>query len=260
MRSYFAWKLLPRHILIYFIALRFQSIARDENCRAAAEHSKQPYDGGYRVKKDERFTDALRSGVSEYSEGVGTRSGYALRPLKKSRDGKPVYDGPIYRTYCQYIFMEALTSQYWWPRLEEQLTLITIIPQWSPLCGFVETLDTLVLLGRRIRRTVTVYFSVTEYRTTTDESNPYGTMFTGRRNSHLATPYRDCLQVPENAVSFSSARTTKRFPSSRCASTIQIVRPLESIAETQPQLQPALLRLSAMISQYLFNLLVQTTC
>jgi hypothetical protein len=36
----------------------------------------------------------------------------------------------------------------------------------------------------------------------------------------------------------------------RCASAIQIVRPLESIADTQPQLQPALLRLSAMISQY----------
>jgi len=36
----------------------------------------------------------------------------------------------------------------------------------------------------------------------------------------------------------------------RCASAIQIVRPLESIAETHPQLQPALLRLSAMISQY----------
>jgi hypothetical protein len=34
------------------------------------------------------------------------------------------------------------------------------------------------------------------------------------------------------------------------ASAIQIVRPLESIAETQPQLQPALLRLSAIISQY----------
>ena len=34
---------------------------------------------------------------------------------------------------------------------------------------------------------------------------------------------------------------------------IQIVRPLESIAETQPQLQPALLRLSAMISQYRFT-------
>ena len=53
-----------------------------------------------------------------------------------------------------------------------------------------------------------------------------------------------------NAVSFSSARTTNRFRSSRWASTTQIVRPLESIAETQPQLQPALLRLSAMISQY----------
>src|SRR5947207_14794242 len=45
-----------------------------------------------------------------------------------------------------------------------------------------------------------------------------------------------------NAVSFSIARTTKRFPSSCCASTIQIVRPLESIAETQPPLKPALLR------------------
>src|SRR5213596_3936450 len=50
-----------------------------------------------------------------------------------------------------------------------------------------------------------------------------------------------------NAVSFSSACTTKRFPSPRCASAIQIVRPRESIPETQPQLQPALLRLSAMI-------------
>ena len=47
-----------------------------------------------------------------------------------------------------------------------------------------------------------------------------------------------------NAVSISSARTTKRFPS-RCASAIQIVRPSASIAETQPQLQPALLRFSA---------------
>src|SRR5439155_1561139 len=38
-----------------------------------------------------------------------------------------------------------------------------------------------------------------------------------------------------NAVSFSSARPTNRFPSPRCASAIQIVRPLESIADTQPQ-------------------------
>jgi len=40
-----------------------------------------------------------------------------------------------------------------------------------------------------------------------------------------------------NAVSFSSERATKRFPSPRCASAIQIVRPLESIAEAQPKLQ-----------------------
>jgi hypothetical protein len=33
-----------------------------------------------------------------------------------------------------------------------------------------------------------------------------------------------------NAVNFSSARTTNRFPSSRCASTVNIVRPLESTA------------------------------
>ena len=39
----------------------------------------------------------------------------------------------------------------------------------------------------------------------------------------------------------------------RCASAIQIVRPLESISETQPQLKPALLNLSAMISQYFVN-------
>jgi hypothetical protein len=43
----------------------------------------------------------------------------------------------------------------------------------------------------------------------------------------------------------------KRFPS-RCASAIQIIRPFESIAETQPKLQPAFLRLSEIISQY-FN-------
>src|SRR2546427_282270 len=36
----------------------------------------------------------------------------------------------------------------------------------------------------------------------------------------------------------------KRFPSQRCESAIQIVRPLESTAETQPQLQPALLSFS----------------
>jgi hypothetical protein len=43
-----------------------------------------------------------------------------------------------------------------------------------------------------------------------------------------------------NAVTFSSARPTKRFPLPRCASAIQIVCPLESMAETQLQLHPAL--------------------
>ena len=61
---------------------------------------------------------------------------------------------------------------------------------------------------------------------------------------------RVILSSSRNAVSISSALTMNRFPSSRCASAIQIVRPWESMAETQPQLQPALLRLSAMISQY----------
>jgi hypothetical protein len=46
------------------------------------------------------------------------------------------------------------------------------------------------------------------------------------------------------------------FPLSRCASATQIVRPLESTAETQPQLQPGLLRLSAMISQCLAGRIV----
>ena len=62
--------------------------------------------------------------------------------------------------------------------------------------------------------------------------------------------FRSADSSSTNAVNFSSARTTKRFPSLRCASATKIVRPSESKAETQPQPQPALLRLSAMISQY----------
>src|SRR6266487_4424263 len=50
-----------------------------------------------------------------------------------------------------------------------------------------------------------------------------------------------------DAVSFSSARTTKRFPSPRRASAIQIPCPQEPTAQTQPQLQPASPSLSAMI-------------
>ena len=58
------------------------------------------------------------------------------------------------------------------------------------------------------------------------------------------------LSSSRNALSISSDRTTNLLPSSRCASTIQIIRPSLVIAERQPQLHPALLRLSAMISQY----------
>ena len=55
------------------------------------------------------------------------------------------------------------------------------------------------------------------------------------------------LSSSRNAVSISSDRMTNLLRLSRWASTIQIVCPLESIAETQPQLHPALLRLSAKI-------------
>jgi len=48
------------------------------------------------------------------------------------------------------------------------------------------------------------------------------------------------LSNSKNAVSFSSACTTNRFPSSRCASAIQIVLASRSTAETQPQLPGAL--------------------
>src|SRR5262245_42706157 len=71
------------------------------------------------------------------------------------------------------------------------------------------------------------------------------------------TPYAIPITVTDsnhrNAVSCSSARTTKRFPASQCASTIQIARRCASNADTQPQFHPALLRLSAMISQYFYE-------
>jgi len=60
----------------------------------------------------------------------------------------------------------------------------------------------------------------------------------------------DSSSSSRNAVNFSPLGTSKRFPSLRCASAIQIVRPSRSRAETQPQLQPALLKLSAIVSQY----------
>ena len=75
-------------------------------------------------------------------------------------------------------------------------------------------------------------------------------------NSAFATRCRELRSLQRNLLDrrkmskLTSARTTKPFPSSRCASAIQIVRPSPSAAETQPQLHPALLRLSAMVSHY----------
>ena len=66
------------------------------------------------------------------------------------------------------------------------------------------------------------------------------------RNVFFAGTRQVHMNILHCRVDFSK----NRLPSSRCASAIQIVRPLESTAETQPQLHPALLRLSAMISQY----------
>jgi hypothetical protein len=55
------------------------------------------------------------------------------------------------------------------------------------------------------------------------------------RLTNSLEPTRWWLRITDsssrNAVNNSSACTTKRFPSSRCASAIQIVRPLESIAD-----------------------------
>jgi hypothetical protein len=69
------------------------------------------------------------------------------------------------------------------------------------------------------------------------------------RRAPLERHYRPATVAQSVSAARYSPRTTKRFPSPRCASASQILRPLESIAETQPQLQPALLRLSAIISQ-----------
>ena len=51
--------------------------------------------------------------------------------------------------------------------------------------------------------------------------------------------HSNLLREIQNPERNASARTTKRFPLSRCASAIQIVRPSQSIAETYPKLQPA---------------------
>jgi hypothetical protein len=80
-----------------------------------------------------------------------------------------------------------------------------------------------------------------------DKSGNIESRFSRKRATFLRAV---TLSSSINALSFPSACTTNRFPSPRCASAIQIVRPLESTADTQPQVQPALLRLSAIVSQH----------
>jgi hypothetical protein len=74
--------------------------------------------------------------------------------------------------------------------------------------------------------------------------------FTAPRLSLGIMPVESLTQVPETESTFYRLAQRNAFPSPRCASAIQIVLPSESMAETQPQLQPAWLSLSAMISQY----------
>ena len=54
----------------------------------------------------------------------------------------------------------------------------------------------------------------------------------------------------KKALSLSSDRIMNRRPSREYASAVKSSRPVESICDEQPQLKPALLRLSAMISQH----------
>ena len=65
---------------------------------------------------------------------------------------------------------------------------------------------------------------------------------------------RDRLSEVRGGVSISSDRTTNLFPSSRCASTIQTVRPSESTAETHPKLQgmkvPFLTRIKSRLKNF----------
>src|SRR5439155_1199387 len=69
-----------------------------------------------------------------------------------------------------------------------------------------------------------------------------GSTFSSINGTERSERRRAAIRALQQAVErFADATATKRFPSSRCASAIQIVRPLESTTETQSQLQPALL-------------------
>ena len=97
------------------------------------------------------------------------------------------------------------------------------------------------LAGRCLDCVVAKPYAVEKWRDFTDQ------------DTHIASAeifaifYHKWMEIirasSRNAGSF-SLRTTNRFPSSRW------VRPLGSTAETQPQLQPASFRLSAIVSHY----------
>lgn len=84
-------------------------------------------------------------------------------------------------------------------------------------------------------------------RISTSANTPYPFTVQGRTFNKWR---QIALSNSKNAVRLSSACTTNRFPSPRWASTIHVVRPSRSRLATQPQVHPALLRSSAMISQY----------
>jgi hypothetical protein len=90
------------------------------------------------------------------------------------------------------------------------------------------------------RSAIKVYLSL-EFAFRDNSDDALAKIFTGAiPRSALATPSleksrllvkktwrerKSQIQILENAANFSSTGTVKRFPSSRCASTIQIVRP-----------------------------------
>src|SRR5882724_8101003 len=84
------------------------------------------------------------------------------------------------------------------------------------------------------------------------DSNPFNDAESAENRARLSRQFAAAVNrlfaFQKRRQLFICARTMKRFPSSRWASAIQIVRPLASTADTQPQLQPALLRLSVIVS------------
>ena len=83
--------------LLYRIA--FSEHCRDEQfLRAAAEHSKQPYDDARGKRRWKTFSDAF---TAEFPKIPRVDIGLSIYCAAEKAGMKPVYDGD-YRTYCQY--------------------------------------------------------------------------------------------------------------------------------------------------------------